>query len=149
MITADLEEEFDELSADGFRVLAIAYRDVEPKAAYSKEDERDMILRGYVAFLGPPKDTARSAIAALQADGISVKVLTGDNELVSRKICREVGIATDQVLLGSQVEGMSGWFVESLLSRLRRCDWAGCPAAWRCLAGCSTYDVPVTSIDGK
>ena len=64
-------------------------------------------MRGYVAFLDPPKDTARSAIAALQEHGVSVKVLTGDNELVSRKICREVGIATDQVLLGSQVEGMS------------------------------------------
>ena len=107
MITADLQEEFNQLSADGFRVLAIAYRDLEPKAAYSKDDEQDLILRGYVAFLDPPKDTARSAITALQADGISVKVLTGDNELVSRKICREVGIATDQVLLGSQVEGMS------------------------------------------
>jgi len=107
MITADLEEEFDQLSADGFRVLAMAYRDLEPKAAYSKDDERDLILRGYVAFLDPPKDTARSAIAALQGHGISVKVLTGDNELVSRMICREVGIATDQMLLGSQVERMA------------------------------------------
>jgi Mg2+-importing ATPase len=107
VIPANLQAEFDQLSSDGFRVLAVAYRDLEPKAAYSKEDERDLILRGYVAFLDPPKDTARSAIAALQADGISVKVLTGDNELVSRKICRDVGIATDQVLLGSQVEGMS------------------------------------------
>ena len=107
MLLADLKEEFDLLSADGFRVLALAYRDLEPKAAYSKDDEQQLILRGYVAFLDPPKDTARSAIAALQADGISVKVLTGDNELVSRKICREVGIATDQVLLGNQVEGMS------------------------------------------
>jgi Mg2+-importing ATPase len=107
MIPTDLKEEFDLLSADGFRVLALAYRDLEAKPAYSKDDERDLILRGYVAFLDPPKDTARSAIAALQQDGISVKVLTGDNELVSRKICREVGIATDQVLLGSQVEGMS------------------------------------------
>lgn len=107
MITADLEEEFDQLSADGFRVLALAYRDLEPKAAYSKDDEKDLILRGYVAFLDPPKDTARSAIAALQGDGIAVKVLTGDNELVTRKICREVGIGTDYVLLGSQVEGMA------------------------------------------
>lgn len=106
-IHANLKAEFDQLSTDGFRVLALAYRDLEPKAAYSKEDERDLLLRGYVAFLDPPKDTARSAIAALEADGVSVKVLTGDNELVSRKICREVGIATDQVLLGSQVEGMS------------------------------------------
>ncbi len=107
MIPADLKEELDLLSADGFRVLALAYRDLEPTAAYSKEDGKDLILRGYVAFLDPPKDTARSAIAALQRDGVSVKVLTGDNELVSRKICREVGIATDHVLLGSQVERMS------------------------------------------
>ncbi len=107
MSPADLKEEFDKLSADGFRVLAVAYRDLEARAAYSKDDERDLILRGYVAFLDPPKDTARLAIAALQGHGISVKVVTGDNELVSRKICREVGIATDQVLLGSQVEGMS------------------------------------------
>ena len=94
-------------AADGFRVLALAYRDLDPKPAYSKEDEGDLILRGYVAFLDPPKDTAAAAIAALHEHGISVKVLTGDNELVSRKICREVGIATEQVLLGSQVEGMS------------------------------------------
>ena len=60
-----------------------------------------------MAFLDPPKDTARAAIAALQNHGIAVKVVTGDNELVSRKICREVGIATDQVLLGSQMEGMA------------------------------------------
>lgn len=117
MIPTDLKEEFDLLSADGFRVLALAYRDLEPKTAYSKEDERDLILRGYVAFLDPPKDTARAAIAALQADGISVKVVTGDNELVSRKICREVGIATDAVLLGSQVEGMSDADLASAATR--------------------------------
>ncbi len=57
MITTDLKEEFDQLSADGFRVLALAYRDLEPKPAYSKDDEKDLILRGYVAFLDPPKDT--------------------------------------------------------------------------------------------
>jgi Mg2+-importing ATPase len=106
MIIADLREEFDRLSSDGFRVLAVAYRDLEAKPAYSKDDERDLTLRGYVAFLDPPKDTARAAIAALRADGVGVKVLTGDNELVSRKICREVGVATDAVLIGSQVEGM-------------------------------------------
>jgi len=107
MIRVDLKEEFDRLSADGFRVLAVAYRDLDPKSAYSKEDECDLTLRGYVAFLDPPKETARAAIAALQAGGVAVKVLTGDNELVSRKICREVGITTDVVLVASQVEGMS------------------------------------------
>lgn len=107
MIPVDLKEEFDELSADGFRVLALAYRDLAPKPAYSKDDECDLTLRGYVAFLDPPKDTARSAIAALHQNGISVKVITGDNELVSKKICREVGIATERVLLGTEVELMA------------------------------------------
>src|SRR3954471_6087457 len=76
MIRADLKEEFDRLSADGFRVLAVAYRDLEPKPAYSKDDEQNLTLRGYVAFLDPPKETARTAIAALQAGGVAVKVLT-------------------------------------------------------------------------
>ncbi|HTI50516.1 MAG TPA: magnesium-translocating P-type ATPase, partial [Planctomycetaceae bacterium] len=107
VIPADLKKEFDKLSADGFRVLALAFRDVAPQPAYSKADERDLILRGYVAFLDPPKDTARSAIAALHGHGVSVKVITGDNELVSQKICKEVGIATDRMLLGNQVEQMS------------------------------------------
>ncbi|HEY1188405.1 MAG TPA: magnesium-translocating P-type ATPase [Gemmata sp.] len=107
MIRADLKEEFDQLSADGFRVVAVAYRDLPPQPAYSKADEQGLTLRGYVAFLDPPKESARAALAALQTGGVAVKVLTGDNELVSRKVCREVGIGTDHVLLGTQVEGMS------------------------------------------
>ncbi|HLN30979.1 MAG TPA: magnesium-translocating P-type ATPase [Gemmataceae bacterium] len=107
VIIADLREEYDKLSADGFRVLALAYKDLEEKPSYSKDDECDLILKGYVAFLDPPKDTARSAILALQEHGVSVKVLTGDNDLVSRKICREVGIEVDDFLLGSRVEKMS------------------------------------------
>jgi magnesium-transporting ATPase (P-type) len=106
MLLTDLKEEFDRLSADGFRVLALAYKDLEQKPAYSKNDECALVLRGYLAFLDPPKDSARAAIAALQSHGVAVKVLTGDNELVSRKICYEVGIATDHVLLGHQVETM-------------------------------------------
>jgi len=80
---------------------------VEVKSAYSKEDENDLVLRGYVAFLDPPKETARPALEALKKSGVSVKVLTGDNELVSKKICHEVGIPTDNVLLGTQVENMA------------------------------------------
>jgi len=103
----DLRQEYDELSADGFRVLAIAYKDLERKAAYSKDDEGDLILKGYVAFLDPPKDTASEAIRALQLHGVSVKVVTGDNELVSRKICKEVGLPTDHVLLGADIEKLT------------------------------------------
>jgi Mg2+-importing ATPase len=103
----DLRFEYERLSADGFRVLAIAYRDFETQSAFSKADESDLVLRGYVAFFDPPKETAGPAIVALRQHGISIKVLTGDNEAVSRKICHEVGIETEHVLLGSQVEGLS------------------------------------------
>ncbi len=109
-----LKKEYETLSADGFRVLAIASKDIEPRGAvvgnstpYSTKDERDLILNGYVAFLDPPKETAAAAIKALQSHGVSVKVVTGDNDLVARKICKEVGLDTSVMLLGSDVEKMS------------------------------------------
>ena len=107
LVSEELLQEFHDLGTDGFRVLAIAYRNLEAKPAYSKEDEQHLVLRGYVAFLDPPKDSARAALVALEADGVALKVLTGDNELVSRKICREVGIGTERIVLGSQVDAMS------------------------------------------
>ena len=107
LLIADLREEYNRLSADGFRVLALAYKDLDAKAAYSKDDEKGLILRGYLAFLDPPKDTARAAIAGLEQHGVSVRVLTGDNELVTQKICHEVGIAGAKMLLGRQIETMS------------------------------------------
>ena len=105
----ELKKEYESLSADGFRVLALASKDVAPRetAPYSKLDEEDLILNGYVAFLDPPKETALPALKALREHGISVKVVTGDNELVSKKICHEVGISTEAVLLGSDVEKMT------------------------------------------
>ena len=109
-----LKREYERLSTDGFRVLAIATKENDQRGVvagdstpYSKSDECDLVLKGYVAFLDPPKDTATAAIKALQNIGVSVKVVTGDNDLVARKICREVGISTEFVLLGSDVEGMS------------------------------------------
>jgi Mg2+-importing ATPase len=107
ILIEDLKEEYEQLSADGFRVLALAYRDMAPKAAYARDDETDMVLKGYVAFLDPPKDTAGPAIEALRGHGVTVKVLTGDNDLVSRKICSVVGIPIEHVLVGSQVEALS------------------------------------------
>jgi Mg2+-importing ATPase len=103
----DLRLEYEALSEDGFRVLAVAYKDVPRKAAYSKADESEMVLRGYVAFLDPPKETAHPALEALRQHGVTAKILTGDNELVSKKICHEVGLPTEHILLGSQVEAMS------------------------------------------
>jgi Mg2+-importing ATPase len=106
ILIQDLKEEYEELSSDGFRVLAIAYKDMEQKTIYTKNDETDLVLKGYVAFLDPPKETAAPAILALQKHGVEVKILTGDNDLVTKKICSEVGLPTDRILLGEQVENM-------------------------------------------
>lgn len=106
----DLQEEHRDLGQDGFRVLAIAYRDFDAgtaKAAYSKSDETDLVLKGYLAFLDPPKDSTTQALSALAQHGVTVKVLTGDNELVTRKICHDVGLEPKEICLGSAVAQMS------------------------------------------
>jgi Mg2+-importing ATPase len=110
----ELGHEYQRLSADGFRVLALASKEAPPRPAvagnntpYGKADECDMVLQGYVAFLDPPKETCAAAIADLQRHGVTVKVITGDNDLVARKICKEVGLLVDVVLLGVDVERMS------------------------------------------
>jgi P-type Mg2+ transporter len=107
ILVGDLMSQYQELSSDGFRVLAVAYKHLEPRSAYSKDDESELILEGYVAFLDPPKETAPMALAALSKIGVTVKVLTGDNDLVTRKICKEVGLPVDKLVLGSQIETMT------------------------------------------
>ncbi|MDD5594010.1 MAG: magnesium-translocating P-type ATPase [Candidatus Margulisbacteria bacterium] len=90
-VIEELKKEYDSLSAEGFRVLAVAYKDVEKsKTAFTREDEKALVLKGYVAFLDPPKPSAKEAIAALRKMGVELKILTGDNELVTRKICSEI-----------------------------------------------------------
>ncbi len=97
-----------DLNSDGLRVVAVAKKDYPvPKASYSVEDEQEMILVGYVAFLDPPKETTRPAIEALNKLGIEVKILTGDNDLVTAKVCREVGLNVEGLLLGSEVDKLS------------------------------------------
>ncbi len=107
ILVGNLIEQVNDLSEDGFRVLAVATRKLDTRPAYSKADECDLVLTGYLAFLDPPKDTAGKAISALRQHGVTVRVLTGDNDLVTRKVCREVGINAEKLLLGSQVEGMA------------------------------------------
>jgi len=102
-----LKQEYDSLSNDGFRVLAVATKDLAGKQVCSLADERDLVLRGYVAFLDPPKNTAGPALEALHRHGVAVKILTGDNQLISRKVCRDVGLVSDPMLLGADVEKMS------------------------------------------
>ncbi len=107
ILVGNLIEQVNSLSEDGFRVLAIANKKVGVQNTYSKADEESLVLTGYLAFLDPPKDTAKTAIAALGQHGVTVKVLTGDNDLVTRKVCSEVGINAEKIILGNDVEKMS------------------------------------------
>ena len=98
----------DEFNEDGMRVIAVAQKtNPSPVGEFSTADESDMVLMGYLAFLDPPKDSAAAAIKALSANGVQVKVLTGDNEKVTRNVCRQVGISVKQILLGSDLDNMS------------------------------------------
>src|SRR5690606_14631505 len=71
------------------------------------KDESNMVLMGYIAFLDPPKESAAGAIKTLNDHGVTVKVLTGDNEIVTKRVCREVGLPIDNILLGTDIEGMT------------------------------------------
>lgn len=96
------------LNRDGLRALAVAYKWLPPEdRTYALADEAELTLAGYVAFLDPPKETAREAIAALKEHGVGVKIITGDNEVVTRKICKEVGLQIEGTLLGPDAEYLS------------------------------------------
>jgi P-type Mg2+ transporter len=104
---AELESVIRELNEDGFRVIAVAYKEVPARGApYSVADEAGLILTGYIAFLDPPKESAAEAIRVLHKHGIEVKVLTGDTEVITRKVCRDVGLEVSHVVLGSEIEAM-------------------------------------------
>ena len=102
-----LKQQYESLGNDGFRVLAVASKELAGKQLCVLDDERGLVLRGYVAFLDPPKETAGRALAALHEHGIAVKILTGDNPLISRKVCRDVGLVPDPMLLGADIEKLS------------------------------------------
>ena len=96
-----------DLNDDGFRVLAIAQKsNPSPAGAFSAEDECDMVLIGYLAFLDPPKESTADAIEALRNHGVATKILTGDNEKVTRAICKQVGLQVNNMLLGSDIAAM-------------------------------------------
>jgi len=108
MIKFDLFEEVERLNRDGFRVLGIAYREFpRTKTVFSVDDEKDLILLGYIAFFDPPKVYASEAIGLLKKAGVDVKVLTGDNGFVTEKICRDVGIDVIRIVTGSELSEMT------------------------------------------
>ncbi len=105
---AQAQETTAKLNADGFRVIAVAFKEMPPEqAAYSVKDEAGLTLLGYIAFLDPPKETAAAAIATLKARGVQVKILTGDNDIVTRKICNDVSLPVDRIVLGQEMATLS------------------------------------------
>ncbi|ENP5794953.1 magnesium-translocating P-type ATPase [Salmonella enterica] len=98
----------DTLNRQGLRVVAVATKYLPAREGdYQRIDESDLILEGYIAFLDPPKETTAPALKALKASGITVKILTGDSELVAAKVCHEVGLDVGDVVIGSDIEGLS------------------------------------------
>ena len=109
---------FNSLSADGFRVLGVGYKEVTTeKQVYNVNDESGMVFLGFVAFLDPPKESARESIRLLGGAGVELKVLTGDNEVVTRSVCDAVGMRVKGVLLGTDIVNMTD---EALMASVRR-----------------------------
>lgn len=108
MIRVDLFEEVSRLNTEGYRCLAIAYREFpREQTRFTTQDESSLILLGYIAFLDPPKDSSAKAVRLLQDTGVQVKILTGDNALVTGKICRDVGLEVRSIVSGEELDRMS------------------------------------------
>jgi P-type Mg2+ transporter len=115
---ADIKAMTRRLNEDGLRVLVVAVKHQPPLGrAYGVADEGDLIAVGCLAFLDPPKDTAATAIAALHHHGVTVKVITGDNEAVTRKICREVGLEVEHSAQGKHIEPLDDTELDALVAR--------------------------------
>ncbi len=108
MIREDLFEEVERLNKDGYRALGIAYREFpRTRTTYTVADESELILLGYIAFVDPPKESAGEAIKLLRQAGVEVKVVTGDNGLVTSKVCRDVGLEPKRIVTGAQLSQLS------------------------------------------
>jgi P-type Mg2+ transporter len=101
-------EQYHDLSAEGFRVLAIASKAVAHKnTPYSKTDESELEFLGFISFLDPPKEGVDATIAALQNIGIEIKIITGDNDLVAQKVCHEIGLSVKRIMLGREMDTLT------------------------------------------
>jgi Mg2+-importing ATPase len=106
-VLKSINDKFLNLSQLGYRILVVAYRKVDVKSSYSTEDEKDLTLLGFLIFTDPPKKDAQKAVTKLKEMGVNVKILTGDNELVARKICDDLKISVKKLITGSELTQMS------------------------------------------
>jgi len=98
---------FNGFSEKGLRVLGVAYATVKEQKAYNKTDEAGLTFAGFLTFADEPLESAAAALKALAKDGVEVKILTGDNELVARHVCQQVGLTADKIVLGDEIERMT------------------------------------------
>jgi Mg2+-importing ATPase len=103
---AEAEETFKRLSDDGYRTLGVAVRTIGKQDVYAASDERDMTFVGFAAFLDPLKDGVQTVLETLKQNGISVVIMTGDNQYVTQKVARDVGLSAERILTGSEIDGM-------------------------------------------
>ena len=107
-----------ELNADGFRVVAVAYKALDiAQKTYAPADECGLVLLGFIAFLDPPKESAGVALSALSKSGVRVMILTGDNDIVTRKVCRDVGLDPGEIALGRDIENLDDEALAELVER--------------------------------
>ncbi|KVP46708.1 magnesium-translocating P-type ATPase [Burkholderia ubonensis] len=115
-----LLEQANAYNEDGFRVLVLATRAIprgDEREQYRTADERDLVVRGFLTFLDPPKESAAPALAALRENGVAVKVLTGDNPTVTIKVCRQVGLEPGKPVLGTEVDALDDATLAQVVER--------------------------------
>ena len=98
------QQQYEALSAEGFRALAIAIKEVATAGNYDKEDEQQLQLIGFAIFRDPPKQNVNEVIQALQEMGVEIKIITGDNQLVTQHICKEIGLPIKGVMVGTELD---------------------------------------------
>lgn len=102
-----LREEFVKLAGEGYIVIAVGYKAVKKQKEYGIKDEHSVILSGYMVFFDPPKKTAKETLFKLKNIGVDLKILTGDNDIITKKVCDDLGIPVNKIMLGSEMDGMS------------------------------------------
>jgi len=112
-----INEIYKNYSQDGLRVLTVAYKNIKQKKIYSKHDERDLILAGFVAFYDPPKSSAANAIQKLEELNISLKVISGDNELVIKKVCEELKMKSRNIITGYDIDKIDDKVLDNLVEK--------------------------------
>jgi Mg2+-importing ATPase len=106
-IKKSITQTFQKASADGLRVLAVAFAEVSSQNGFQIEDEKNLTFAGFLTFADEPLETAAETLRIMAEDGVRVKILTGDNELVTRYVCEQVGLKSEKIVLGDEIERMN------------------------------------------